>query len=109
MDLATHIEICQTGMLAFGCTGSGAGFVLLLVMLFSMFRLVLHFIDTTTITEAARQKGWTEVSVRWSPFAPGWLFERGERHYRVSFTDKDGLKKSQYCKTGIFTGVFWRD
>ena len=72
-------------------------------------RYGLHVMDKGRITEAARAKGWQDVTVQWAPFAPGWLFEKGERHYRVSYRDGEGRHCLRHCKTGLLTGVFWRD
>lgn len=83
------------------------GLPILLALL--AFRVGVHFIDKSRILAVARRKGWSNIIVRWYPFAPGWFFEKGERHYIVSFNDKDGRSKSANCKTGLLTGVFWRD
>lgn len=72
-------------------------------------RVSLHFLDRRRITRAARAKGWRDISVRWSPFAPGWFGEQGERHYRVRYADALGRRHDRYCKTSVMTGVFWRD
>ena len=72
-------------------------------------RILLHFLDRRRIARAVRAKGWSEVWIRWSPFAPGWFWERGERHYRVMYSDGLGRRHDRYCKTSVLTGVFWRD
>jgi len=74
-----------------------------------LIRIGLHFYDKSRITKAAQGKGWQAVAVTWSPFAPGWFFEKGERHYRVWYSDEYGNRCGRYCKTSLFTGVFWRD
>jgi len=78
------------------------GFVILI-------RIFLHSIDKSNISDAASAKGWTNVDIRWAPFAPGFFFEKGERHYYVTYTNKDGKRGGRYCKTSLLTGVFWRD
>lgn len=72
-------------------------------------RVWLHFLDRRRIAGAVRDKGWSDVSIRWSPFAPGWMWERGERHYRVMYSDGLGRRHVRYCKTSVLTGVFWRN
>ena len=72
-------------------------------------RVVLHFVDKARIEEAAQQKGWRDVVVSWAPFAPGFFFEKGERHYLVQYCDVGGIRREVYCKTSLLTGVFWRD
>ena len=72
-------------------------------------RVSFHFADKRRIESTAQLKGWQDVVVQWAPFAPGWFFEKGERHYLVAYTDEDGIHRERYCKVGILTGVFWRD
>ncbi len=72
-------------------------------------RIGLHFLDVYNIRHVAERKGWEDIQVRWSPFARGWFFERGERHYCVSFIDEQGHWRQEDCKTSQLTGVFWRD
>jgi len=84
--------------------------IVILVLLFAVsIRVLLGIIDKRRIREAASKRGWRRVLVYWSPFAPGWFFEKGERHYRVLFRDEDGEEAELYCKTGLLTGVYWRD
>lgn len=85
------------------------GLVFLAVLAAISIRVGLHFIDKSRIVEAANGRGWRRVEVRWAPFAPGWFFEKGERHYRVTYRDADGARGESYCKTGLLTGVYWRD
>lgn len=73
------------------------------------FRIMLHYIDKSRIMSVAQEKGWHNVTVSWSPFAPGWLFEKKERHYKVRYKDDNGTNYMKYCKTSMFTGVYWRE
>jgi len=82
------------------------GFWLLVIL---AIRFALHHVDKSQIISAARRKGWRRMDVKWRPFAPGWFFENGERHYRVTYDDKNRFRKSKFCKTGLLTGVYWRD
>jgi hypothetical protein len=72
-------------------------------------RVLLHFVDKARIMSAAQRKGWREIEVSWCPFAPGWFFEKGERHYSVRYRDEYGSYRERYVKTGLLTGVYWRD
>jgi len=64
--------------------------------------------DKNRILVAAQRQGWKNINIKWSPFAPGWLFERGERHYLVTFKDREGNPGARYCKTSMLTGVYWK-
>lgn len=85
------------------------GSVVLFVVAAISIRVFLGVIDKQRIREAASKRGWRRVEVYWAPLAPGWFFEKGERHYRVLFRDEDGEEAELYCKTGLLTGVYWRD
>lgn len=82
---------------------------LVVIAVVIVIRVGLYFIDKDRIEAAAQQKGWRNVEVKWAPFAPGWFFEKGERHYRVTYLDEQGVSQRVYCKTSLFTGVFWRE
>ena len=88
----------------------GPFFLILLAAVVGLtIRVILNFVDKANIREAAAFKGWRDIEVSWAPFAPGWLFEKGERHYEVIYRDKSGKRRQRFCKTGLFTGVYWRD
>ena len=83
--------------------------VIIAISVLVAIRICLHFVDKSRIDRASKDNGWRDINIKWSPFAPGWFFEKGERHYRVAFTDEQGQQRERTCKTSIFTGVFWRD
>jgi len=83
--------------------------IFLFVVVIVIIRVALYFVDKDRILSAALQKGWSDVVVSWNPFAPGWFFEKGERQYLVTYRDENGTQRRRNCKTGVFTGVFWRD
>ena len=74
-----------------------------------MFRIAVFYVDRGNLESAARRRGFRNPHFTWAPFAPGWLFENGERLYRVRYTDDGGNTLTRYCKVGFLTGVFWRD
>ena len=90
-------------------SSSGTIFFILILLIGLVIRVILHFVDKARVEEAARNKGWQEVSVQWAPFAPGFFFEKGERHYLVNYRDAEGRRQMVWCKTSLLTGVFWRD
>lgn len=83
------------------------GFVLILALVLAI-RVWMHFLDVARVAEVAARRGWQQVSVHWDPLSHGALFEKGERSYRVDFTDAQGRRSAVWCKTGMLTGVFWR-
>ena len=72
-------------------------------------RIAMHFVDKNRIKDEVESKLGRIVSIRWNPFGRGWLFERGERHYEVTYVDRSGEKISTSCKTSFFTGVYWAE
>lgn len=72
-------------------------------------RIVMHFVDKNRIQNEIESKGGRVVSIRWSPFARGWFFEKNERHYEVSYMDRSGATETATCKTSLFTGIYWAE
>ena len=64
--------------------------------------------DRRRIMDDARSKGWNIKSITWSPFGPGWIGEKNDRIYSVEFTNKNGKASRKYCKTSVFSGVYWK-
>lgn len=87
----------------------GALLVAAMLLGFIALRFTLNKFDKSQIKMASQKKGWKCISIKWSPFAPGWFFEKGERHYQVTYQDSDGVVRKRYCKTSVLTGVYWRD
>jgi hypothetical protein len=86
-------------------------FVLIIAVLGGMawIRFSLHFSDKARIEAVARTKGWSDIRITWTPFAPGWFGAQGERLYCISYLDEAGAPGRANCKTGLWTGVYWRD
>ncbi|WP_243287472.1 hypothetical protein [Geothrix terrae] len=73
-------------------------------------RVGLHFFDKNSIQEAAKDKGWVNVQVIWTPFASGWFLLRNDkRQYRVIYSREDGVMHEARCKSSIQDGVQWCD
>ncbi len=72
-------------------------------------RIVMHFVDKNRIKNEVESRLGRVVSIRWNPFGRGWLFEKGERHYQVTYVERSGRTISIGCKTSLFTGVYWAE
>lgn len=72
-------------------------------------RVVMHFVDKSRIKDEVESKGGRIISISWNPFGRGWFFEKNERHYSVTYTDRAGATVSTICKTSLFTGIYWAD
>jgi hypothetical protein len=70
-------------------------------------RLVAVYCDHWRIGNYIRRQGGEFQVCRWSPFGPGWFGEKRDRIYYVVFTDGDGSQHRAYCKTSLFTGVYF--
>src|SRR5574341_605286 len=86
-------------------------FTLLAIVLLAAlaFRIVMHFVDKNRIKDEVEDKLGRIVSIRWNPFGRGWFFEKGERHYDVTYVDRSGQTITTGCKTSFFTGVYWAE
>lgn len=72
-------------------------------------RVIMHFVDKNRIRNEVETKGGRILSIRWSPFARGWFFEKNERHYTVAYIDRSGATETVTCKTSLFTGIYWAE
>ena len=72
-------------------------------------RIAMHFLDKNRIKDEVEGKLGRVVSITWNPFGRGWFFEKGERHYNVTYVDRSGEQISTSCKTSFFTGVYWAE
>src|SRR5512139_2154161 len=72
-------------------------------------RIALHFFDKARIKDEVDAKLGRVVSITWNPFVRGWFFEKGERHYDVTYVDRSGQSITTGCKTSLFTGVYWAE
>jgi hypothetical protein len=81
----------------------------LLVAAGVLIRVVMHFVDKNRIKDEVEGTLGRVVSISWNPFGRGWFFEKGERHYDVTYVDRSGATVSTSCKTSLFTGVYWAE
>lgn len=72
-------------------------------------RIVMHFVDKARIKDEVETRLGRIVAITWNPFGRGWFFEKGERHYDVTYIDRSGATIATACKTSLFTGVYWAD
>jgi len=73
-------------------------------------RIVMHFVDKNRIKDEVEARRGRVVSISWNPFGRGWFFEKGERHYDVTYIDRhSGDTVTAACKTSMFTGVYWAE
>ncbi len=72
-------------------------------------RVLAGLLDWWRIANYVRRRGGTLISCWWAPFGPGWLGERRDRIYRVRMIDQAGDEHRVYCKTSLFTGVYFTE
>jgi hypothetical protein len=70
------------------------------------FRIAAAFMDHARIENYIRSLGGKVITIRWSPFGPGWFGEKSDRIYRVRYVDRDGDEHEAYCKTSMWSGVY---
>lgn len=86
-----------------------ANFIVVVIFVALAIRVVMHFVDKSRIKDEVESKGGRVISISWNPLARGWFFEKGERHYEVSYVDRSGGTISTTCKTSLFTGIYWAE
>lgn len=72
-------------------------------------RILMHFVDKSRIKDEVESRGGRVISISWNPFGRGWFFEKNERHYSVTYTERSGTTVVADCKTSLFTGIYWAD
>ena len=50
-------------------------------------RVAAHFLDKRRIKDEVEARLGRALSIVWNPFGRGWFFEKGERHYDVTYVD----------------------
>jgi len=71
------------------------------------FRLLKDRLDRARIADYVKQGGGVVARIVWNPLGRGWLGERGDRIYEVTYRTRDGKMVSATCKTSMFSGVYW--
>jgi hypothetical protein len=94
--------------------GSDAGAIIPFVVIgFILLAIVIRFAAGSTddgrIRENIEQQGGKITSINWSPFGRGWFGSKNERIYEVVYEDAQGRIHQAYCKTSMFSGVYWTD
>ena len=78
-------------------------------MLAVLIRFAAGSSDDGRIRDSIEQQGGKIRSINWSPFGRGWFGSKNERIYEVVYEDAQGKVHQAYCKTSMFSGVYWTD
>lgn len=89
----TYVEVAVTGAL--------------LVIGLVVLRLFAGELDRDRVKAYIEARGGELLEVRWAPFGPGWPAEGASRIYRVRYFDKDRNERLAYCKTSMWSGVYF--
>lgn len=65
--------------------------------------------DRERINEYLGYQGSEVLSITWEPFGRGWFGEKDSRIYLVRYKMQDGTVKEAYCKTSLFSGVYFSE
>lgn len=84
-------------------------FVFLMIAFIFAVRLVAGFLDKQRIEAEIVEKGGEVHSIRWTPFAKGWLGSKNERLYQAFWTDSSGVRHSATVKTAMLAGNYFAD
>ena len=81
--------------------------ILLIVALVVGVRIIAGILDKVRIEKTVQEKGNQLVSIRWTPFAMGWLGSKNERLYQVVWVEPSGRRISSTVKTGMLAGTYF--
>ncbi|HIA28189.1 MAG TPA: hypothetical protein EYN79_08790 [Planctomycetes bacterium] len=79
------------------------------ICLVVVIRVVAGILDKQRIEGEINGKGGTIESIRWTPFARGWLGSKNERFYEVVWEDSDQLRRRATVKTAMLAGNYFAD
>ena len=79
------------------------------IALFIGIRIVAGILDKQRIESEIGGKGGQVESIRWTPFAKGWLGSKNERLYEVKWTDSSEVRHRATVKTAMLAGNYFAD
>jgi hypothetical protein len=79
------------------------------IALFIGVRIVAGILDKQRIESEISGKGGQVDSIRWTPFAKGWLGSKNERLYEVKWTDSSEVQHRATVKTAMLAGNYFAD
>ena len=84
-----------------------------LLFVFIPFILAIRFLvdrlDRDRIRKDVAARGGEVEDITWRPFGRGWFGEKSDRVYEVAWTDGMRHAHVAWCKTSLFSGVFWSE
>ena len=72
-------------------------------------RIVAGILDKQRLESEISAKGGQVESIRWTPFAKGWLGSKNERLYEVKWTDSSEVQHRATAKTAMLAGNSFAD
>jgi len=79
----------------------------IVIVITVIIRLAAGGMDRDRIREYIASLGGQMLETRWSPLGPGWFGSKHHRIYTVRYLDRNGNEHRAYCKTSLFTGVYF--
>jgi hypothetical protein len=86
-----------------------AGLVVVFLAFAVAFRFVADRLDRDRIRKDVDLRGGHVLDITWKPFGRGWFGEKSDRVYLVEWEDAAREAHRSWCKTSMFTGVFWTE
>jgi hypothetical protein len=69
--------------------------------------IIVFFICKSSAKYEIQREGNEIVSIKWAPFGYGWFGEKDAFIFKIKYIDKDNRIHTVYCKSGIFSGVYF--
>ena len=81
----------------------------ILLVIALVIRMGAGGMDHSRIKEYVESNGGRVINSNWSPLGPGWFGEQSDRIYSVSYVDTAGTEQAAFCKTSMWTGVYFTE
>jgi hypothetical protein len=88
---------------------SGVAITVAVVVIIIAVRLAMGGLDRSRVSDYVTSRGGRLLDARWTPFGPGWLGDKTDRIYEVTYVDVDGNEHVAHCKTSMLTGVYFTE
>ncbi len=83
--------------------------IVMLVIVAIAGRVLAGGMDEDRVRDYVEKGGGRLLSCDWAPFGKGWFGNKDERIYEVRYLDSGGNEHQAYCKTKMFTGVYFTE
>ncbi|MHC4660763.1 MAG: hypothetical protein ACYS8W_03655 [Planctomycetota bacterium] len=74
-----------------------------------LIRYLAGHLDRDRIKDYVHHDGGKIINIEWRLIGPGWFGSQNQRIYEVIFIDRKGRRHQAYCRTSLFSGIYWTE